>query len=338
MKNTATRQADRSARAGETRDEPEDARPAVRVATERVSLWNFAGPRYWGVWLGLTIARVSILLPLRAQLALGRAIGRLAYSIARRDRHIATVNVGICLPELSPAEQHALVKRHFESLGCAFLETALVWWGSERQLGRILRIEGMAHLDQALRAGRGAILLSAHFTTLEMGARALTRATPTAIMYQTPRNALIAEISLRRRRALAVRAIGSDSVRELLQSLKQNRTVWYAPDQREEGRSAAIVPFFGRPASTNIATSRIARISGAPVLPFFPERLGDGSGYVCRIGPPLEGFHSGDPLADAARFHAAIEAHVRRCPEQYLWVYKRFKLPGVEDPYRRSAP
>lgn len=336
MKNMATRQAERSARAGESSDEPDDARPP-RAAPARVSLWNFAGPRYWGAWLGLGIARLGILLPLRVQMALGRSIGRLAWLVAKRDRHIAAVNVRICLPELSETEQHVLVKRHFESLGCAFLETALVWWGSERQSARILRIEGMAHLDQALRAGHGAILLSAHFTTLEMGALALTRATPTAIMYQTPRNALIAEISLRRRRALAVRAIGSDGVRELLQSLKQNLTVWYAPDQREEGRSAAIVPFFGRPATTNIATSRIARISGAPVLPYFPERMSDSSGYVCHIGPPLEGFPSGDPLADAARFHAAIEAHVRRCPEQYLWVYKRFKLPGAEDPYRRSA-
>lgn len=323
-------------RAGETSDDPVDARPA-RAAPACISLWSFSGPRFWGVWLALGIARLGILLPMRVQMAFGRSIGRLAHRMAQRDRHIATFNVRLCLPELSETEQSALVRRHFESLGCAFLETALVWWGSERRVARILRIEGMAHLDQALRAGRGAILLSAHFTTLEMGALALTRATPTAIMYQTPRNPLIAEISLRRRRALAVRAIGSDSVRELLQSLKQNLTVWYAPDQREEGRSAAIVPFLGRPATTNIATSRIARISGAPVLPYFPERLSDGSGYVCRIGPPLEGFPSGDPLLDAARFHAAIEAHVRRCPEQYLWVYKRFKLPGAEDPYRGGA-
>jgi Kdo2-lipid IVA lauroyltransferase/acyltransferase len=97
------------------------------------------------------------------------------------------------------------------------------------------------------------------------------------------------------------------------------------------------VPFFGVPATTNIATSRIAQISGAPVLAFFPERCADGTGYVMRISEPLHGFPSGDPVADAARFHALIEAHVRRCPEQYLWTYKRFKRPGVEDPYRREA-
>lgn len=125
---------------------------------------------------------------------------------------------------------------------------------------------------------------------------------------------------------MPVRAIASDQVRDILRSLGENLTVWYAPDQRYTEKMSAIVPFFGQPAATNIATSRLARISGARVLPYFPERLADGSGYVMRIGAPLEDFPS-DPVADALRFHALIEAHVRRSPEQYLWTYKRLKLP-----------
>lgn len=270
-------------------------------------------------------------------MVLGRLLGRLAHPFANRDRRIADVNLRLCLPELSAAERAALIRRHFESLGCALVETALVWWGRERQIAPLLRVEGLEHLRQALRGGHGAILLSAHFTTLEMGALALTRATPTAVMYQTPRNPLIAELSLRSRRRLAVRVIPSDSVRELLQSLKRNLTLWYAPDQREEGKAMAIVPFFGVAAETNVATSRIAEISGAPVLTFLPERLADASGYVMRISAPLAGFPSGDACADAARFHAIVEEHVRRCPDQYLWTYKRFKRRDAEDPYRRQA-
>jgi KDO2-lipid IV(A) lauroyltransferase len=174
--------------------------------------------------------------------------------------------------------------------------------------------------------------MSAHFTTLEMGAAAALITLPSAVMYQVPSNPLIAELSLRGRRNVTDWDISSDNVRELLRALAANRAVWYAPDQREEGRAMAIVPFFGVPAATNIATSRIARISGARVLPYFPERLPDGSGYLMRIGAALDDFPSGNPLEDAARFHALIEEHVRRVPEQYLWTYKRFKLPG-RDPY-----
>ncbi len=302
-------------------------------APSQASLNRFLTPRYWPLWAGLGIVRLIILLPWRLQLALGRGLGRLAHPFARRERRIADVNLRLCLPELSDSERRGLMLRHFESLGCALVETALVWWGSERRMQRLVRIEGLEHIERALAGGHGAILLSAHFTTLEMGARALTRATRTAVMYQTPRNPLIAELSLRSRRQLAERVFSSDNVRELLQSLKQNLPVWYAPDQREEGKSGAMVPFFGVPASTNIATSRIAQISGAPVLTYLPERLRDGTGYVMRIGPPLPGFPSGDPLADAARFHAIIEQHVRRCPDQYLWTYKRFKRSDALDPY-----
>jgi KDO2-lipid IV(A) lauroyltransferase len=294
------------------------------------------GPRYWPTWLGLGLIRLIGLLPYRVQMVVGAGLGRIAWCFARRDRHIANVNIALCLPELDERARRRLVRQHFSSLGCALFETALVWWASDRRLRKFVSIEGREHLEKALAGGRGAILLSAHFTTLEMGARALCMHGPTAIMYQTPRNALIAELSLRGRAMHAQQAISSDSVRELLQSLKSNLPVWYAPDQRAEGRSAELVPFFGIPALTNVATSRIARISGAPVLPYFPERLARGAGYCMRILPPLDPFPSEDAVADAARFHALIEAHVRRCPSQYLWTYKRFKRPGTnEDPYQR---
>ncbi len=309
---------------------------AQAATAPRTPLWRFAGPRFWPTWLGLGLIRVLDWLPYRVQMLLGGALGRVAFLLARRERHISTLNIRMCLPELDERERRRLVRAHFASLGKSLFETALVWWASERRLKKLIRIDGLDHLDAALAAGRGAILLSAHFTTLEMGARALCLHGPTAIMYQMPKNLLIAELSLRGRTRHALRAISSNNVRELLHGLKANLPVWYAPDQRDFGKAAAVVPFFGIPAATNIATSRIARISGAPVLPYFPERLNDGSGYVMRILPRLEGFPSDDPIADATRFHTLIEMQVRRCPEQYLWSYKRFKLPGPDgDPYRR---
>ena len=299
-------------------------------------LYRFLAPRYWAVWLGLGIVRLLNVLPLRAQLAAGRTLGRVAHMFSRRDRRVAAVNVGLCLPELSPGRRNALVLEHFESLGCALLETGLVWWASDARLRRLIEFRGTEHLQAALAGGRGALMLSAHFTTLEMGARALTLLGPTSIMYLTPRNPLIAELSRRGRTRHTVQAITSDQIRHLLQNLRNNLPVWYAPDQRYTDKNSALVPFFGHCAASNVATSRLARISGAPVLPYFPARREDNRGYTIHIHPPLENFPSDDPVADTQRFHALIESQVRAHPAQYLWAYKRFKRPGPGgDPYRK---
>jgi KDO2-lipid IV(A) lauroyltransferase len=284
----------------------------------------------------LGFVRFVNLWPLRVQMALGRLLGSLAYLFSRRDRRVATINVELCLPHLEERARRELVRAHFGALGCAIFETGMVWWASDKRLRKLLRFEGLEHLQKALQAGKGALMLSAHFTTLEMGARALTLLGPTSIMYLTPRNALIAEMARRGRARHTVQAITSEQIRDLLQNLKNNIPVWYAPDQRFTDKNSAIVPLFGQPAASNVATSRLAKISGAPVLPYFPERRADNRGYVVRIHPPFENFPSDDAVADTRRFHELIEVHVRRQPEQYLWAYKRFKGAG-RDPYAKPA-
>jgi Kdo2-lipid IVA lauroyltransferase/acyltransferase len=302
---------------------------------EKTPLYRFVTPRYWGVWLGLGLVRLVNLWPLRVQLALGRALGRIAYKVSKRDRRIADINVRLAMPSLTQAERDKIVREHFESLGCAVFETGLVWWASNRRLRRLIEFQGTEHLQQALAQGRGALMLSAHFTTLEMGARALTLLGPMSCMYLTPSNPLIAELSRRGRARHTVQAISADQIRELLQNLKNNLPVWYAPDQRFTDKNSALVPLFGHLASSNVATSRLAKISGAPVLPYFPERRADGSGYRVTIHPPFDNFPSDDPVADTRRFHELIELNMRRHPAQYLWAYKRFKRPGPGgDPYQ----
>jgi len=305
-------------------------------ALPRIPLYRFAGPRFWAVWLGLAFVRLVNVLPLPIQLVIGRGLGRLAYFFSRRDRRIAQVNIDMCLPDLSRAQRQKILKDHFASLGCALFETGLVWWASSARLKRLIRFEGLEHLQAALERGKGALMLSAHFTTLEMGARALTLLGPMAVMYLTPSNPLIAELSRRGRSRHAFQAVTSEQIRELLQNLKSNLPVWYAPDQRFTDKASELVPFFGIPAASNVATSRLAKISGATVLPYFPERRSDNRGYIVRVHPPFDNFPTTDAIADTQRFHALIEANVRRNPDQYLWAYKRFKRPGIEDPYRKT--
>src|SRR5215831_640771 len=144
--------------------------PAIDDKLLRVPLYRFLAPRFWLIWISLAFIYIGSLLPYRVAMWIGRRIGRVAHWVSRRDKRIADVNIRLCLPKLSERERKRLIRKHFESLGCTLFETAYVWWARDEWLRKIIRIEGVEYLQNALDKGRGALLLSAHFTTLELGA------------------------------------------------------------------------------------------------------------------------------------------------------------------------
>jgi KDO2-lipid IV(A) lauroyltransferase len=294
-------------------------------------------PRYWPTWFALGLLRVFEPLPYRVLLMLGRLLGSLLVRLPLGFVRIAERNLELCFPEKSDAERRAILRNHFQSLGIGLFETAMSWWSSDRRMLKLTRIEGQEHLDAALAKGKGAILLSAHFTTLEVSGRALTTRGPINIMYRPTRNLVLERFLSRNRNHHAKRAIPRDDIRTLITALKANEAVWYAPDQAYRKKGAEMVPFFRIPAATNTATSRLARMTGTAVLPYFPERLPGAQGYRLTILPALENFPS-DPVTDALRFNELIEAHVRKVPDQYLWIHRRFKglSPDYPDYYRRK--
>jgi len=245
-------------------------------------------------------------------------------------------NIELCLPELTTVQRQQLLDQHCASIGIALFETALAWWASDERIQRLTEVEGMEHLTAAQAQSKGVILLSAHFTTLEIGARAMAARMPLNVMYRPTKNEVMERFLSRNRAIRTRRAIRRDDVRTLVTALKANEPVWYAPDQSYRNKGAQMVSFFGIPCATNTATSRLAKMTGAVVLPYFPQRLPDGR-YRMVILPPLSDFPSDDAQADALRFHQIIEAHVRTVPAQYLWIHRRFKgLSGdYPDYYRR---
>jgi Kdo2-lipid IVA lauroyltransferase/acyltransferase len=294
-------------------------------------LYSFLAPRYWLVWMGLGIVRLLVALPYGAQLLAGRFIGWLGYAMAAERRRIAARNLQLAFPELALPERRRLLLRHFESLGMSMIETGMCWWASDERIDRLAELRGLEHVEAALAAGRGAIMLTGHFTTLDLGGRFLTRKAPVAAMYRPHDNALFEEIMRRGRERSARQAFAKQDVRAMLRGLKTNHLIWYAPDQsHRRGKYSAVVPFFGIPAPTNIATSAFARLAGAPVIPFFPVRLPGRAGYRVEILPPLEDFPGDDAVQDAARVNRLLEERIRVCPEQYLWVHRRFKAAGNE--------
>jgi KDO2-lipid IV(A) lauroyltransferase len=158
-------------------------------------------------------------------------------------------------------------------------------------------------------------------------------------MYRPQRNAMIDTMIRRGRSRFAQEQIEKNNVRALLHSLRANAAVAYLPDHAYSGSHSDLIPFFGEPAVTTTATSKLARLSGAAVLPYFFHRLDDDSGYVVDIEPALENFPSEDPVADTRRLVAALEDYIERAPDQYLWTYRKFKgrPSGFPDVYARAS-
>ena len=302
-------------------------------------LSRYLWPRWWPAWIAAGIIRAVSALPLAAVRPLAAVLGRLAFGLALRDRKTTLINLRLAYPTLSPSEVRRRAIGHFESLAYSLWETGLVWYGTAERLRKISRLEGVEHLHAAAAAGKGVLLLGAHFTTNEIAAAILPQAgLPCDVMYKRSRNALIEQLALHGRLGKGGRMVPSDKFVEMLKTLKRGGIALYAPDQRFDGDGYVVVPLFGVPALSNPGTTFIARATRCAVLPFFPERLDDGSGYVVRIGAPLENFPSGDGARDVARYHSLIEAATEQAPAQYLWSYKRFRpAKGQPDPYRRGA-
>ncbi|MCG2634572.1 MAG: LpxL/LpxP family Kdo(2)-lipid IV(A) lauroyl/palmitoleoyl acyltransferase [Gammaproteobacteria bacterium] len=295
-------------------------------ADSAVPLTRFLAPTYWGSWLVLALMwGIARLLPFSAQTALGRGLGRLLYRFAGRRRHIAAVNVGLCFPDLDAAARETLLKSHFDYLGMGMVEIGMAWWASPRLFRQRLRVVGREHLDAALKKGRGVILLSAHFCSLEVVGRLMCDELNFAVMYRDLKNPLFNEFSRRSRQRIYRAAISRDEPRRMLRCLKQGMPVWFAPDQNYGRRHSIFAPFFGIPASTIVATTRMAEFSQAAVVPAFYRRADSDQVYEIEFLPELENFPSGDVAADTTRINHIIETAIRHHPEQYFWVHRRFK-------------
>lgn len=292
------------------------------------------GPRHWPMWLALGVMCLGARLPWSLQRGLGAVIGAVALRVAGTRRRAAEINLALCFPEKTPAEREQLLRESFRDLGVGFFEFARAWWGSAGPMRRTVRIEGLELLDGIRAQGRGVLMVSGHFMTLEMCGRLMCDHLPLAGMYRRHRSPVMEWAVKRGRLRYAKAMFTNDDVRPAIRHLKQGGFLWYAPDQDMRGKDTVFVPFFGVPAATITATHQFSRLSGSAVVPFFHRR--EGADYVLRVGAPLEDFPSADAAVDSARVNAAIEAMVREAPTQYLWIHRRFKRrpPGMASPYR----
>ena len=290
-------------------------------------------PRHWPHLALIGVAQLACLLPVGCWLALGRGIGHVSYRIAKRRRRIAEINIRLCFPDLDEDERAELVRRTFLSVGMLAMEMAYCWSRPIEILAPRLEIHGLEVLREAQAEGRGVLLVGGHYLTLDLGAALLSTQVELDAVYRLNKNAAIERLMLNGRKRFCGRVIERNDIRRAIRSLRDCRLLWYAPDQDYGIRRAVFAPFFGQTAAT-IATSRLVRLTGArPILfsHFRDAAKGTWSLYLQRI----DDYPTDDDEADASRLNSLIEAEVRKHPDQYLWLHRRFKTrpEGVPSPY-----
>jgi len=288
---------------------------------------------------GLVLLWLLHWLPLPVLAPLGRALGTLLWGLAGDRRRIALRNLELCFPEKTPAERRRLAFEHFQYLGRSLLERSLLWHASPERLRRLIHVEGPVGFADA-HAGP-VMWLAPHFLGLDVAAVGIQLhvARPGCSIYQTQSNPVI-DAALRRAR---LRFGGSlafsrrETAKPLLRAIKEGFGFFNLPDMDFGRKDAAFVPFFGVPAATLLAPSRMARLLGMAVQPVIAEMLPGGRGYKVRFHEPLAGFPTEDAEADSAWLNRWIEERIRECPAQYLWVHRRFKTRPLGAPKLYAA-
>jgi KDO2-lipid IV(A) lauroyltransferase len=281
-------------------------------------------------WLALLrLAQRS--LPRAALARLGELFGALVWHVAGARRRVALRNLALCFPAWPAARREALARAHFRAFGRAMLLETIPWWGTASELADLVEVQGMAHFEAC--QGRPVILLVPHFVGINAGGvRIVQLGLDPVNIYSPVRNAAIEQVVLHSRQRFGACQLydRQAGVKPVIRALRQGHPLHYSPDQDYGRRDAVFVPFFGVAAATVTGLSRIARATGARVLPILT--LWRDGRYVLRFDPHWEDFPSDDAEADTRLMNARLEAYVLEAPEQYFWVHRRFKTRPQGEP------
>ena len=296
-------------------------------------------PKFWLTWFWFALWRLLLFLPYPALVSIGSGLGLLLHTLPTRRKKIALTNIQMCFTDLDEAQQKALLRANFISMGIALMETGMSWWWPKKRLQPLIEYRGLEHL-YALE-GKPVIVLGIHHTTLEISAAALSSKTQVDGMYRAHKNAVYDYIQSRGRLNHGIEGctvIERNDVRGAIKGLKADRNLWYLPDHDYGLKQGLFAPLFGVQAATLYTTARLADKTNAQVLPVSCVRLSGTKGYEFTVYPPLENFPVGDDLADATTVNRKIEEMITLKPEQYLWAHRRFKNrpEGEKDVYNFS--
>lgn len=289
-------------------------------------------PRNWGGWIAVALLWVLGWLPRPVGRALVWPIGPLAYALAGRRREIAERNLQRCFPQWSDEQRAKVTRETFACVARMIVEMAWCWSGPMSRFRRIGTVHGLEHLRDAEARGKGVLLVTGHFTCLEIGGRIILDHVDFGGVYRPLKSEVMEWYQTRGRLRYADFMISKRNARQAVKILRGGGTVWYAPDQDFGRDQSTFAPFFGIETATLKATHRLPAMTGCAVVPMFPRFSRATGRYEVQVLPALENYPSDDEAADLARINALIESAIREAPEQYWWIHRRFKTRPEGEP------
>ncbi len=276
---------------------------------------------------------------IKTQQRLGYGLGYLFYLFPNGRKKVARINIGLCFKDMSAAERKQLLKANLISSGKGIIEMLAALWQHDARIEPCFKIKGLGHLEKALIDNTGCILLSCHTTSIEWGIRGLNKLLtkqqlPIGHMLARQHNNKLLEAHLEQARlAFVDKLIDKKNIRSLLASIKSGHPVYYAPDQNFSYQ-VEFADFFGRPAATTVGTHKLA-CKGVKVIPWFCFRTGP-SEWTVEVLPELVDLKELNESDASTRINHLFEQQIKKHPEQYLWVHRRFKNQpeGFENPYK----
>ncbi|MGI4857585.1 MAG: lipid A biosynthesis lauroyl acyltransferase [Janthinobacterium lividum] len=279
-----------------------------------------------GIALAIGFLRLLAVLPYGLVARFGAGLGALLYRIPSRRRTIVHTNLRLCFPEWSEEERERVARLHFQHAIRSYVERSVQWFGSAKKLEKLIQVDSEVDLKDPNMPRT--ILLGFHFVGIEAGSIFINYCIgrPCGALYQPLSNPKINQIAIEARGRFDAEMVSrADSARVVLRMLREGKPVMLGSDMDYGMRNSTFVPFFGVQACTLTTVSRLAKAGPAQVLPFIGEVLPNYQGYRLKVFKPWENYPTGDEVADARRMNAFLEEQVRKIPEQYYWVHKRFK-------------
>jgi KDO2-lipid IV(A) lauroyltransferase len=280
--------------------------------------------------LRLVAGAVGVL-PRSLARSVGAGLGQAAWTVLPRLRQVGMQNLQLALPERTDAERAAILRGVFRSLGWQLGEFCKMSGYTAEQASTFIRYDGLEHYLAAREKGKGVLVLTGHLGAWELSSFYHSlMGYPMSLVIRRLDNPLVDDFVNRIRCLHGNRVIHKDDfARGLLTSMNRGETVGILMDTNMTPPQGVFVPYFGVEACTASGLARVALHSGAAVLPGFLVWEASEKKYVLRFGEALEVVRTGqmasDIIANTALFTATIEAYVRRYPEQWLWVHRRWK-------------